>query len=120
MIYQDISINQGSDYINTLNLVATDGTPVFIENYQFSGQIRLSYYSANASANLNLYIVDQINGIVGFTLDAANTANLLPGNYVYTVTMKDTNNVTSQILGGLVNIIPQANWGNSSPVLPYE
>ena len=121
MIYQDIYINQGCDYIDSMTFTAPDGSPVDIENYVFSSQLRTSYYAANATANITVFPSDVMNGIASIFISAANTANIAPGRYVYDIIMYDTANVTTRIVYGIATVQPGATWiGNTVPVLPYQ
>jgi hypothetical protein len=104
--YTDLSIDQGADFETTLDLIADDGTAINISGYSFSSQIRKSYYSANSTANLMITITDAANGNTILTLDAANTANIWPGRYVYDILMVDTTNTVTRVVEGIVTITP--------------
>jgi hypothetical protein len=106
--YTDLYIDAGADFSTTFDLVADDGTPINIQGYSFRSQIRKSYYSANATANLTITTVDASNGNTIISIDAANTANIFPGRYVYDIKMIDTSNTTTRILEGIATITPQA------------
>ena len=105
--YTDLYMDQGADFGTTFDLVADDGTAINIAGYSFHSQIRKSYYSANATANLVITITDSANGNTTISLDAATTANISPGKYVYDVKMVDTANITTRILEGLMTITPE-------------
>ena len=105
--YTDLTIDQGADYETTFDLVADDGTPVNITGYVFTGQIRKSYYSTNPTANLVITILNAVNGNTTISLGAANTANIVAGRYVYDVKMKDSSNVTTRVVEGIITITPQ-------------
>lgn len=104
--YTDLYIDQGADFETTLDLVADDGTPINLSGYSFISQIRKSYYSANATANIAVVVTDSANGNTKLTLDSANTANIFPGRYVYDVLMKDVANTTSKIVEGIITVNP--------------
>jgi hypothetical protein len=104
--YTDLYIDQGADFETTLDLIADDGTPINIVGYAFSSQIRKSYYSSNATANLKVVITDAANGNTLITLDAANTSNIWPGKYVYDVRMKDSANTITRVVEGIITITP--------------
>lgn len=105
--YTDILIDQGTDFSTTLDLIADDGSPIDITGYTFKGQIRKSYTSANATANLVITITDAANGNTEITIDSANTSNISFGRYVYDVIAKDTSNTTSRIVEGIVTVTPR-------------
>jgi hypothetical protein len=105
--YIDLYIDQGTDYQTTFDLIADDGTPIDITGYSFQGQIKKSYYSANANATFTVTVIDAANGNTVISLDSANTANIYPGRYVYDIKMKDSSNSTSRILEGIATITPE-------------
>lgn len=107
MPYAELTVDQGSTFESTLDLVNDDGSAINVTNYVFSGQIRKSYYSANATANLTISVVDADNGNVNITLDAATTSNIKAGRYLYDVKMIDTSNVVTRIVEGIITITPQ-------------
>ena len=105
--YTDLYIDQGADFETNLDLLADDGTSINISGYSFSSQIRKSYYSANATANLVIVITDAANGNTLVTLDSANSANIFPGRYVYDVRMKDSSNTITRVVEGIITVTPQ-------------
>jgi len=119
VVNKDIYIDQGTDYIDTIEMITTSGSVVYVGGYVFKSQIRSSYVSANAVANINVTVTDTMNGIVTIHLDAANSANICAGRYVYDVVMLDTANITTRIIQGQAIITPQATWNVGSPPLPF-
>jgi hypothetical protein len=105
--YTDLYIDQGTDFQTTFDLIADDGTSINIAGYSFQGQIKKSYYSANANATFTITIIDAANGNTVISLSAANTSNIYPGRYVYDVKMVDSSNNTSRILEGIVTVTPE-------------
>lgn len=107
MPYAELTVDQGATYETTLDLIADDGTSINVTNYLFSGQIRKSYYSTNPTANLTITIVNAANGNVNISLNAATTANIKAGRYLYDVKMTDTSNVVTRVVEGIITITPQ-------------
>jgi len=106
--YTELYIDQGTDFENIINLDADDGSPINVTGYHFSSQIRKSFYSsANAVANITMTIVNNNDGIISMTMNAATTANIVAGRYVYDVKMKDSSNATSRLVEGIITINPQ-------------
>ena len=105
--YTDLTIDQGTDFETTFDLIGDDGEPIDITGYTFSGQIRKSYYSTNPTANLSITIVSAVNGNTIIRLNAANTSNIISGRYVYDIKMKDTSNLVSRVVEGIVTVTPQ-------------
>jgi hypothetical protein len=108
MAYQDLYMDQGTDFASSITLDADDGSAVNIAGYSFLSQIRTSYFTTNATANLFVNIIDSTNGIAELSLDSANTSNITAGRYVYDVKMEDTSNTTTRILQGILTVTPQA------------
>jgi hypothetical protein len=105
--YTDLTIDQGTDYETTLDLIGDDGSPINVAGYTFKSQIRKSYYSSNATANLVISITNAANGNTKITLSAANSANIPAGRYVYDVRMKDAANSTTRVVEGILTVTPQ-------------
>lgn len=107
MSYAELTVDQGSTFESTIDLVTDDGAVINVAGYVFSGQIRKSYYSSNATANLTLTIVDAANGNVKVSISAANTANIKAGRYLYDIKMTDTSNIVTRLVEGVITITPQ-------------
>lgn len=107
MPYAELTVDQGTTYETYLDLVADDGAAINIAGYAFEGSIRKSYYSANASANLTITINNATNGNVLISMNAATTANIKAGRYLYDVKMTDTTNTVTRIVEGIMTITPQ-------------
>lgn len=107
-IYAELTLDQGADFSSAITLTNDDGSVINCTNYQFSSQIRKSYYSANATAD---FVVssssDFSNGEVVLTLTAANTANIKPGRYLYDLKMSNTPNGTLRVVEGIITVTPQ-------------
>jgi len=107
MPYAELVIDQGANYESQLDLVGDDGMSINLTNYVFTGQIRKSYYSTRPTANLTISITDAANGNVMVTMNAATTANIKAGRYVYDIKMKDAANVVTRIVEGIITVTPQ-------------
>lgn len=105
--YAELSLDQGTDYLGQLTLSNDDGTPLDVTGSTFDCQIRKSYFSANSTANLEMAIVDAANGVVSLTLDAANTANIKSGRYLYDIKRTDANNQVTRLVEGIITVTPQ-------------
>ena len=105
--YVELFMDQGATFSNVINL--TDditNTPINVANYIVTSQLRRSFYSVNASANLICTVTNSANGEIVLSLPAANTANLKPGRYIFDVKTIDGDNVTSRVLEGLITVTP--------------
>lgn len=107
MAYTDLTLDAGTDFTSNLDLLADDGTPINLTNYVFESQVRKSYYSINATANIIMTVVDAANGNVSMSLDAANTANIAPGRYVYDILVTDSSNNKSRLAEGILTVTPR-------------
>jgi hypothetical protein len=105
--YQELFIEQGSDYATTITLDSVDGTPFNLAEYVAKSQIRKSYYSTSPTAEFVIGFPDAANGTISVTLSSANTANIAPGRYVYDMIIKNNQNITTRVLEGIVNVLPQ-------------
>lgn len=105
--YVELYMDQGATFENTLTI--TDdltNASVNISGYTITSQMRRSYYSANATANIICTIVNAATGNVLMSLAAANTANIRPGRYLFDVETTDTNGKINRILEGIINVTP--------------
>jgi ribosomal protein S1 len=107
MSYAELTVDQGSTFESTIDLVTDDGAVINVAGYVFTGQIRKSYYSTNPTANLTLTIVNAANGNVKVSISAANTANIKAGRYLYDIKMRDTSNTVTRLVEGVITITPQ-------------
>jgi hypothetical protein len=106
--FVELYLDAGTTFNNVINLTDdVTNTQINIAGYTITSQLRRSYYSANASANLVCTITDAANGGVTLSLSAANTANLKPGRYLFDVKTTDSYNITNRILEGIITVTPQ-------------
>lgn len=107
-MYAELTINQGATFEETIDLENDDGTPINLANTSFSAQIRKSYYSTNATANITVDIVTPAaNGQIRLSITAANTANIKAGRYLYDLKMVNAANTTTRVVEGIVTVTPQ-------------
>lgn len=110
--FVELYIDAGATFNNVINLTDdVTNTPINVANYTISSQLRRSYYSANASANLVCTITNAANGEITLSLSAANTANLKPGRYLFDVKSVDSSNTTSRVLEGIITVTPAVTKG---------
>ena len=101
-------MDQGATFNNVINITDdVTNTPVNVSGYTVTSQMRRSYYSANATANIVCTITDASNGEVTMSLSAANTANIKAGRYLFDLKTVDTLDVVSRILEGIITVTPQ-------------
>lgn len=106
--YVELYMDQGATFNNVINITDdVTNTPVNVSGYTVTSQMRRSYYSVNATANIVCTITDASNGEVTMSLSAANTANIKAGRYLFDVKTVDGSNVVSRILEGIITVTPQ-------------
>jgi hypothetical protein len=107
-MYAELTIDQGANLSSTIDLTNDDNTPINLTNTNFTCQIRKSYFSTNATANVTVTVESPAaNGRVRLSMDAANTANIKSGRYLYDLKMIDASNNHIRVLEGIITITPQ-------------
>lgn len=106
--YAELYLGQGSTFNNVINLT-DDITNAYINvsGYTVKSQMRRSYYSANASANITCAVTDAANGEITMSMTSSNTANLKAGKYLYDVEVTDGVGKVSYILEGVITVTPR-------------
>jgi len=105
--FVELSCDQGTDFSFNVDLANDDGSTINVAGYNFTSSIRKSYYSANATANFIVLISNSSTGNVSLTMNAATTANIKAGRYLYDIKMTDVSNVTSRVIEGIITVYPQ-------------
>jgi hypothetical protein len=105
--YIELYMDQGATFENTLT-ITDDITNVAanISGYTITSQMRRSYYSANASANITCTIVNAATGNLKLSMTAANTSVIKPGRYLFDVDTSDPQGRVTRILEGIINVTP--------------
>ena len=105
--YVELFVDQGANFNNVINL--TDDVTnlnVNVQGYTVISQLRRSYYSANASANITCSITNAINGEITMTMDANTTANIKAGRYLFDLRITDHDSIVSRVLEGIITVTP--------------
>lgn len=106
--YVELYMDQGATFNNIINITDdVTNAAVNIYGYVVTSQMRKSYYSANATANIICQITNAEQGEVTMSLPASNTANIKPGRYLFDVKSVDESNTISRILEGIITVTPQ-------------
>lgn len=107
--YAEITLDQGTTYSTVITINDEDtGLAVNISGYTISSQIRKSYYSANATANLTCTIAaNAATGNVTLSMNAATSGNISPGRYVYDVLSVSPASVSTRLVEGIITITPR-------------
>lgn len=106
--YVELFMDQGATFNNIINL-SDDLTNanINISGYIIRSQMRRSYYSTNASANIICTISDAVNGEITLSLSANTTANIKAGRYLFDLETVDTGGVTTRVLEGIITVTPE-------------
>lgn len=106
--YVELYMDQGATFNDIINITDdVTNANVNISGYSVRSQMRRSFYSSNATANLTCTISDAANGEITMTLLAANTANIKPGRYVFDVEVTNTMNKISRLIEGIITVSPR-------------
>ena len=101
---KNLVIDKGTTFTEYINYLDNNKNPISLQSYTIAGQMRRSFYTANA-VTFTTSIIDAANGNVSISLTASETANLKDGRYVYDV--EATSNTTvKRIVEGLVTVYP--------------
>ena len=96
----NIRLDQGAD--NEIDVNVT-GLGINASSYTFHGAIR-KHYDADTSVALGVRTVDAENIVL--TMNAAVSANVDPGFYVYDIVAISPTNTTTRILEGMCRVKP--------------
>ena len=107
MAYVELTLDQGTTFQTSISLTNDEQTTINVTNYVFASQIRKSYYSSNAVANITVSIANAATGNVTLSMTPANTANVKAGRYLYDLTMTDTGGVKTRVIEGIITVTPQ-------------
>lgn len=106
--YIELYVDQGSSFRNVIYLTDdTTNRTINVAGYSVDGQLRRSYYSQNASANITCTLGDTANGEIVLTMPPGETANLKPGRYLFDIRLTDSSNTVSFPLKGTIYIEAQ-------------
>lgn len=106
--YVELYMDQGSDFNNIINLTDdVTNAHINLASYSARSQMRRSYYSTNATANITCTITDPANGEITMTMTAANTSNIKAGRYLFDLETTSPANKTSRVLEGIITVTPQ-------------
>lgn len=102
----NITLDQGSDYSTTLYISDENDVAIDIEGYSFQAKAR-KHFTSNTSYSFTMTISNAEEGELTMSMNAATTANISGGRYVYDAEMVDTNNTTTRIVEGILTVKPQ-------------
>lgn len=106
----NLVVDQGSDFVATLDVEDSIGTPIDLAPYTVRGQIRKTYTSLTA---VEIGCVKTTNrGEVKLTLTNAQTAAMRDGRYVYDIEIVHTIlGTVIRVVEGQITVTPRATKG---------
>lgn len=106
--FVELFMDQGTTFNTIINL-SDDLTNanINVSGYTVRSQMRRSYYSVNASANLICTITNSANGEITLSLPANTTANIKAGRYLFDLETVDTFGTVSRPLEGIITVTPE-------------
>lgn len=104
-IKANLSIDQGTDFSTTIDVTDDNGTVVDLTGYTGAAQMR-KHYTSSAQTAFTV-TVSPLMGEVQLAMNAATTAALTAGRYVYDCELTSSANVVSRLVEGIVTVSPQ-------------
>ena len=105
-IKANLSIDQGADFITTLNVTNDDGDPMNLTGYTGEAQMR-KHYTSLTYYSFDVTIPTPPNGEVSLSLTANATNSIPAGRYVYDCELTSGAGKKSRLVEGIVTINPQ-------------
>lgn len=106
--YAELFVDQGSSFNNVINLTDDiSNVNVNIYGYTVVSQMRRSYYSANATANITCEITNALNGEITMSMSPGVTANIKAGRYLFDMQTTDRDGFVSRVLEGIITVTPR-------------
>ena len=102
----NILIDQGTDYSTTIYVSDENDVAIDVTGYTFTAKAR-KHYTSNTVYSFTMTITDAVDGEVTMSMNAATTADISAGRYVYDAEMVDTANLTTRLVEGLLTVTPQ-------------
>jgi hypothetical protein len=102
----NLYVDQGVDFLVSLDLETDEGEDFAISTQQFFCQIRKMYSTTvQFEANLEITVNGDTNAVnLGFNPE--DTADMKPGKYQYDLLMVETGGKITKILEGLLFVLP--------------
>lgn len=106
--YVELFMDQGATFNNVIN-IADDLTNanINISGYSVFSQMRRSYYSINAAANITCTITNSATGEITLSLTPSQTANIKAGRYLFDVRIDTPANSVVRLIEGIITVTPQ-------------
>lgn len=100
----NLTIDQGSDFIQDIELTDLDGVPIDLTNFIGAAQIRKTHATESYK---EFTVTTNSEGIVQLVLNSANSNAMSPGQYVWDCELTSlTNGVVTRIVEGIITLTP--------------
>jgi len=100
----NLYIDQGTDFSTTIEVADEEGTALNLTTYTGRAQMR-KHFTSTAYNSFN--VAGNANGVITVSMNAATSANIAGGRYVWDLEMVSAGNVVSRIVEGIVTINPE-------------
>lgn len=104
-IKANIVIDQGTDYTANVALTTANSGVFDLTGFTANAYIRKTYTSTTGQAFTTT--VNTSTGVVTLNLTSSASANLVAGRYVYDVLLKNSANVRTRAVEGIVTVTPR-------------
>jgi len=104
-IKANLQIDQGADFSTEIDVLDDNGDVVNLTGFSGAAQMR-KHYTSSTATNFNVTI-NASGGTVTLSMNAATSANVTPGRYVYDCELTSSSNVVSRLVEGIVTVTPQ-------------
>lgn len=95
----NLIIDQGTDFLQTFDLTASNGQALTLTGYTASAQMRKHSGSKN-KYDFTVEFTDRVNGQIKISLTDTITRRIKAGRYVYDIILTDSNGSKSKVLEG--------------------
>lgn len=110
--YEEITIDQGSDFAMEVYLITRDGSAKDLSNFSVAAKLKKTYNSDSAdTTNFSAIVASPAtDGVVTLALTNTQTDALRSGRYVYDVEISyvdsDSNTIIERVLEGRAEVTP--------------
>jgi len=104
-IKANLQIDQGANFSTEIDVLDDNGDIVNLTGYTGAAQMR-KHYTSSTATNFTVAI-NASGGTVTLSMNAATSANVTPGRYVYDCELTNSSNIVSRLVEGIVTVTPQ-------------
>lgn len=105
-ITADLDIDQGSEFVATMDLQNDDETPMNLTGFQVYSQFRKSYMST-LGHNFIAEVVNAATGKIQLKLTGTYSSSIRAGRYLYDVELVSQTGSKTRVVEGIVTINPE-------------